>query len=291
MAVHHDPRPRPETPMRASTPRLAKPIKYHGGKHYLAPRILALMPPHSHYVEPYAGGLAVLLAKDPRGVSEVVNDLDGRLINFWRVLQGEATFEAFRRRLEATPFSEAEWRDASAWAKAARPLSDAARVDEAARFFIHCRQSLAGRMEDFATLSRTRTRRGMNEQVSAWLTAVDCLPAVHARLRRVVFLSGPAVKVLRSQDGPDTLFYLDPPYLEETRTAPGVYRFEMTRDDHAEMLDVARQLRGSVMISGYPSDLYDSALDGWERHTFDLPNNAASGESKDRETEVVWCNF
>jgi DNA adenine methylase len=76
--------------------RLTSPLKWHGGKHYLAARIVALMPPHLHYVEPYAGGLAVLLARDPederlflsphRGVSELVNDLDGRLTNFWRVL-------------------------------------------------------------------------------------------------------------------------------------------------------------------------------------------------------------
>jgi DNA adenine methylase len=80
-----------------SRSRLTAPLKWHGGKHYLASRIVALMPPHLHYVEPFAGGLAVLLARDPddpdkwmpphKGVSEVVNDLDGRLINFWRVLR------------------------------------------------------------------------------------------------------------------------------------------------------------------------------------------------------------
>src|SRR5215467_10397855 len=73
--------------------RLTPPLKYHGGKQYLARRIVALMPPHTHYVEPFAGGLAVLLAKDPEGVSEVVNDLDQDLTNFWRVLQGAETFD------------------------------------------------------------------------------------------------------------------------------------------------------------------------------------------------------
>src|SRR3989440_11889113 len=96
--------------MPASVSGLVPPLKWHGGKHYLAGRIVALMPPHTHYVEPFAGGLAVLLAKDPDGVSEVVNDIDAGLTNFWRVLQDEETFTAFRRRLEAVPFSEAEWR-------------------------------------------------------------------------------------------------------------------------------------------------------------------------------------
>jgi hypothetical protein len=95
----------------------AGPLKWHGGKHYLARRIVALMPRHLHYVEPFAGGLAVLLARDPadprlwagdgsgaRGVSEVANDLDGRLVNFWRVLRGEDTFARFARQMQASPF-------------------------------------------------------------------------------------------------------------------------------------------------------------------------------------------
>jgi len=92
--------------------RTFPPLKWHGGKHYLAPKIIALMPEHTHYVEPYAGGLSVLLAKDPEGVSEVANDLNGDLTNFWRVLQQDESFGRFRRTLEAVPFSEAEWRDA-----------------------------------------------------------------------------------------------------------------------------------------------------------------------------------
>jgi len=85
------------------------PLKWHGGKHYLAARIVVPMPPHLHYVKPFASGLAVLLAKNPDGVSEVVNDLDGDLLNFWTVLADEAMFSQFHRRIEATPFSEAHW--------------------------------------------------------------------------------------------------------------------------------------------------------------------------------------
>src|SRR5438309_11768314 len=99
-------------PEMASHGRVSPPLKWHGGKWYLAPKIVALMPAHIHYVEPFAGGLSVLLAKVPEGVSEVVNDLDGRLTNFWRVLQDEQAFAQFRRTLEAVPFSEPEWRAA-----------------------------------------------------------------------------------------------------------------------------------------------------------------------------------
>ena len=242
------------------------------------------MPPHVHYVEPFAGGLAVLLAKDPTGVSEVVNDIDGDLTNFWRVLKGEDTFRAFRRVVQATPFSEAEW-EAAAVAAGDDP------VERAARFFVRCRQSLAGRMDTFAPLSRARTRRGMNEQASAWLAAVDGLPAVHARLRRVAVLNRDALDVIRQQDGPGTLFYLDPPYLGETRASAEVYAHELPAARHAELLALARSCRGRVMLSGYPSGLYGRELRDWSRHEFDLPNQAAGGRQKRRMTEVVWCNF
>ncbi len=278
--------------MPLSVSGLVPPLKWHGGKHYLAGRIVAMMPPHTHYVEPYAGGLAVLIAKNPDGVSEVVNDIDGRLTNFWQVLQDQAMFAEFHRLVEAIPFSEVEWQQARhAFAVFRPPLDRDEMVRNAARFFVLCRQSLAGRMKGFASLSRSRTRRSMNEQASAWITAVDGLPAVHARLRRVVVLCRPALEMLRSEDSDATLFYLDPPYLDETRSAPDVYSFEMSRADHCELLEVVRSVRGKVMLSGYPSTLYDSALVGWGRHAFDLPNNAATGTSKARETEVLWCNF
>jgi DNA adenine methylase len=270
--------------MSALLTRVPPPLKWHGGKWYLAPKIVALMPPHTHYVEPYAGGLAVLLAKDPTGVSEVANDIDGDLSNFWRVLQHEPSFERFRRTLEAVPFSELEWRHA-------RQVADGDDIERAVRFFVHCRQSLAGRMNCFAPLSRTRTRRGMNEQASAWLSAVEGLPAVHARLKRVAVLNRDALDVIRQQDGADTLYYLDPPYLGPTRACDDVYAHEMTPEGHAELLEVIATCKGRVMLSGYPSELYDGRLRGWSRHEFVLPNQAAGGSKKRCMTEVVWCNF
>jgi DNA adenine methylase len=263
--------------------RISPPLKWHGGKWYLEQRIVGLMPQHTHYVEPFAGGLAVLLAKDPHGVSEVANDIDGHLSNFWQTLQREHTFGQFRRILEAVPFSESEWTNADL------PSDDP--VDRAVRFFIRCRQSLAGRMDCFAPLSRTRTRRAMNEQASAWLNAIDGLSAVHERLKRVVVLNRDAMEVIRQQDGRDTLFYLDPPYLSETRTVDDVYRHEMTAEQHANLLAAIRTCKGKVMLSGYRSDLYDGQLKEWSRHEFTIPNQAAGGKSKRRMTEVVWCNF
>jgi DNA adenine methylase len=267
------------------------PIKWPGGKRYLASRIVAIMPPHLHYVEPYAGSLAVMLAKDPRGVSEVANDLNDRLTNFWRVLQEDVLYSRFKRTIEATPFSEWEYERAR---KSPSIWHSEVSWEDAVNFFIECRQSLAGRMTNFAPLTKNRIRRGMNEQAAAWLTAIEGLPEVHARLKRVVILNRTALEVIRQQDGPNTLFYLDPPYLHETRETTKEYgHYEMTKAQHASLLDALQCIQGKFLLSGYYSDLYQTYANKhqWNRHIFDLPNNAASGKTKRRMTEHVWCNF
>ena len=280
---------------------VASPLKWHGGKSYLAARIVAMMPAHTHYVEAYAGGLSVLLAKNPDGVSEVVNDLDGELSAFWRVLQGEATYERFRRRMERTPFSERSYQEAvrgsdtirGCFGKGYGVVGDAEFM-AACHFFVRCRQSLAGRMEAFAPLSRNRTRRGMNEQASAWLSAVEGLPAVHARLKRVVVLNRDALDVIRQQDGPNTLFYADPPYCHSTRATTKEYgEHEMSDDMHAALLGVLGAVKGRFILSGYRCDLYDAAAlkYGWKREDIEIANNSAGGTKKRRMIESLWMNY
>lgn len=269
-------------------------LKWHGGKHYLAARIVALMPPHTHYVEPFAGGLSVLLAKPPADVSEVANDLNSDLTNFWTVLQHRKLFAEFHRRIQCTPFSQMEWGDAHAYLErtpAAEPCKPD--INRALAFFIACRQSLAGRMDAFAPLSRTRTRAGMNEQASAWLSVVEGLPAVHDRLKRVVILTADALDVIRREDGPNTLFYLDPPYMPDTRTAPDVYRNEMTADGHRGLLELLSQVKGKWLLSGYACPDYTAYSErlGWDKRVFELPNNSAGGKTKRRMVETVYANF
>jgi DNA adenine methylase len=274
--------------MRKIIRRVPNPLKWHGGKYYLAPKIVAMMPEHLHYVEPFAGGLSVLLSKDPHGVSEVVNDLHGDLTNFWNVMKGEREFARFQRIMEGTPFSELEWLAAK------EAMKDGDPVERAAAFFVFCRQSHSGKMVSFAALTRNRTRRDMNEQASAWLNAVEGLAEVHKRLKRVAILNRPATEVIEGQDGPNTLFYLDPPYMHETRSTIIEYgEHEMSTDDHVQLLDTLSQCKGKFMLSMYRHKLYDTYAERfhWHRVMFDLPNNAAGGDSKDRMTECVWMNF
>ena len=266
---------------------IASPLKWHGGKGAyngkLAQWIIGKMPTPKplHYVETHFGGGSVLLYLDPEGVSEVVNDLNGRLTNFWTALQNPRSFERLRRRLQVTPFSQTEWHRARS------------RTDDAAAFLVECRMSLAGRGKAFAPLSRTRTRRGMNEQASAWLSVIDGLLEVHERLQRVVILNADALEVIAQQDGPQTCFYLDPPYLHETRATTADYECEMTPYAHLDLLDALDGIKGKFLLSGYRSAMYDDVAKtcGWNRHEFKIPNNAAGGKQKREMTECLWTNF
>lgn len=262
-----------------------QPIKWHGGKHYLAKKIIELMPKHLHYVETHFGGGSVLLNKSPEDVSEVVNDISSELTNFWRVLQDEKLFEKFKRRVEAIPFSEVEYE----WGMNNEAVEFG--LEMAIAFFVRCRQSRAGQMKSFATLSKNRTRKGMNEQVSAWLSAIEGLPEIHNRLKRVVIYSKDAIEVIKQEDSINTLYYCDPPYLHSTRASKDVYENEMSDKQHEELLSVAKKCVGAVIISGYNSELYNDMLTDWEKHEFDLPNNVSGGDVKRRMTEVLWIKY
>lgn len=297
----------------AATSRpINSPLKWHidGGKSYLAKPIITLMPPRCrtpnkpapddpgwlHYVEPYFGGGSVLLANDPEGISEVANDRHKGLTNFWRVLQDTALFDRFKRIIDAMPFSKEEWEKATAICGMAAfdATTDQGKALLAANFFVHYRQSLSGRMNAFTGITRNRARRGMNAEVSAWLTCIEGLPVVHARLIRVLVLNDDALTVIRKEDGPRTLFYLDPPYLHETRATTGEYAHEMSYQQHRELLEVLKGIKGRFLLSGYDSDLYrgySQTVPRWNKHEFDLPNNAAGGGKKRRMVECVWCNY
>jgi len=273
---------------------LTQPIKWHGGKHYLAKRIIAEFPPHIHYVEPYFGGGSVLLQKPVEwieGHSEVVNDVNGWLQNFWDCLKDRCSFEIMRRTLAVTPFSEVEF--ARALDEARNDYVGMFDVATAISFFIRYRQSRQGLGKDFATLTRNRTRRRMNEQVSSWWSAIEGLPEVHERLKRVVILNDDALKVIKQQDGPNVLFYLDPPYLHETRVTKSDYEFEMTETQHFDLLKTLGHIKGKFILSGYRSAMYDRDAErfGWRRVDIEIDNKASSKNKKDVKTECLWMNY
>lgn len=265
---------------------MIQPLKWHGGKGRIATKIIGLMPAHTRYLEPYAGGLSVLLRKPCEGVAEWANDLDGELTNFWAVIATPAKFETFARLASAIPMSEPVFRGS-------KNVKTDCPVTRALAFFVRMRQSRQGLGKDYATPT-SRTRRGQNENVSAWLSAVDGLPDVHARLRLVEIWNRPAVAAIKKLDGPDLMVYADPPYMHETRSTVGEYGAnEMTADDHVELLETLGRMAGRFILSGYRSAAYDHAADcyEWRRVEIDVPNNASGAKAKERRVECLWMNY
>lgn len=271
-----------------NTTKMSSPLKCHGGKSYLADKLIRLMPPHTRYVETHFGGGAVLFAKDPEGVSEYANDINGELTNFWRVLREDHSL--LQKWLEATPLSRVEFEKSLS---PSRGRMDGIDYYHAYCLFIRNRQSRQGLGKSFCTPT-SRIRRGMNENVSAWLSAVDGLPEVHARLRRVEVRNQDALSLIRELDSPDTLFFCDPPYLQETRVSKEAYgEYEMTPEQHETLLHFLHRIEGKFLLCGYMCPLYDNfaAVAGWWRVDFDIDNKASSASTKPKKIESVWANY
>jgi DNA adenine methylase len=274
------------------------PLKWHGGKSYLAKRIRELMPKHTRYCETHFGGGAVLLSGDGEGVAEYANDKNYNLTHFWFVLGDAGIFPDFLRRAQCKPLSEVEFDAAqkrleSRMCMAGGGVFPRMPTDAAVDFFVVNRQSRQALGRDFATPT-SRLRRNMNEQVSAWLSAVDGLPEFHQRLRRVEIRCQDALDFIKELDSPDTLFYVDPPYMHHTRVTTKEYgEFEMTRDQHDELLRCLSCIQGKFILSGYLSDLYENwqRAQEWQRVDIKIPNQASGKKTKEIKTECLWMNY
>ncbi len=260
------------------------PIRYHGGKSYLAPKLRELFPgTYTRYAEPYFGGGSVLFSGDGYNVSEYVNDIYKELMNFWSVLRDPVQFRVFHRMVTMTPYGKPIFNDAA--------LIKAHPVNKALAFFVRNRMSRQGLDKDYCTPTG-RLRSGMNEHVSAWLGAIDGLPEVHARLKRVELRNQEAISFILELDSPDTFFYIDPPYVHATRVA-GEYKHEMTLAEHETLLKVLSVIQGTFMLSGYSHPLYEkyAKLNQWKINTFDTVSHAGSGDNKAKRVETIWRNY
>lgn len=250
-------------------------VRYHGGKVRIAPTIVGLFPAHQCYVEPFGGGGAVLLAK-PRSRLEVYNDIDGDMVTLFRVLRDRA--DELARAIALTPFARAEH-------EASYQLADDD-LERARRVLIRSHFGHGSSGIHRATGFRAAGMRAGSLPVHLWAGLPDAVRETAERLRGVVIERRPAVDVMRAHDGPDTLHYVDPPYLPETRDRGRDYRHEMTRQDHVDLLSAIKSLRGRIILSGYASPLYDVALAGWRR----IEINALADRAAKR-VEVLWTNF
>lgn len=262
-------------------------IRWPGSKTRLAPTIVDLLGPHDTYIEPYFGSGAVLLAK-PRSAHEIVNDLDGEVTNFYRILRDRP--DELIELCLLTPCHEQEWRDARNDPDQQDP------VERARQFFVRSNQTY-GSSENGGWIPGYGHGGKASGLGHKWVRALGRLGPVTERLQGVQVTSRDALTVLRDTIGvPRTAVYLDPPYLPDTVTKNNHYRERdgLTTEHHIEMLNLAQHVDGTVVISHYAHELYETALTGWRKITIDMNHtgNPKTRNTKLREkkTEILWVN-
>lgn len=257
-------------------------LRYHGGKFRLASWILQFFPPHGCYVEPFGGAAGVLLQK-PRVYAEVYNDLDGDIVNFFRVLRDPKTRADLIEACRLTPYAREEFDTAYL------PTDD--QIERARRTCVRAAMGFGSAGATKATTGfRTDTRRKYGTAQHNWAAYPDAIGPIGERFSGVLIENRDALDVIQSHDGADTLFFVDPPYLHDTRCMRnrGGYRHELDDAAHRALLAALQAVDGMVVLCGYPSPLYDFELDGWQRH--ETVARISGGRGTSMRTEVVWLN-
>ena len=257
---------------------------WYGGKFSHLDWLLPLLPTCHHYCEPFAGSAAVLLNR-PSSPVETYNDVDGEVVNFFRVLRDRK--DALVRAIALTPFSREEF-----YLACQPPVGKMTELERARRFFVRARQVRTG-LAQTASLGRwanckNTSRAGMSGVVSRWLGSVKALPDIAERLLRVQIENRPALEILDLYDDKSTLFYCDPPYHHESRGDAKAYGFEMDDLEHREFLRKVKLLKAKVAISGYSCQLYNRELSGW--NCIKAPVKHCHSVKQPRQ-EVLWTNY
>jgi len=251
------------------------PFPYYGGKQRIAEKIIATFPTHGHYVEPFAGGLSVLLAKE-KTKHETVNDLDGRLMNFWQVLRDQP--EELYAACFFTPWSKLELSNAISSSN-----SDS-NIESARKVWVQLTQGRGAILSNtgwrFVTDPKSPT--SMSTYRDGYVSRL--MPAAQ-RLYGVNLESRDALKVISTYGKAGALLYVDPPYLAETRSGTG-YGVEMAGiSEHEELAEALVSTNAFVCLSGYDSPAYERLYPGWNR--VEIKARANSGS----RTEVLWMNY
>ncbi len=257
---------------------------WYGGKFSHLEWLLPLLPKAHHYCEPFAGSAAVLINRDPAPV-ETYNDIDGDVVNFFKVLREDP--EGLTQAIALTPFSREEFYVAVNGSE-----RNVSRLERARRFYVRARQARTG-LAQTATLGRwanckNTSRAGMSGVISRWFGGIEALSDIGLRLLRVQIENRPAIDVIRLYDSADTLFYCDPPYLHETRGDSNAYGFEMDEEQHRELAAALNRVAGKAAVSGYRCDLMDKLYKGWRR--FDADEKQCHSIKQLRQ-ECVWMNY
>lgn len=268
--------------------KLRPPIKTHGGKYYLSTWIIKHFPENyeeMNYCEPFCAGASVFLNKEP-SKEEILSDLQCGVVYIFKALRDEP--QEFISRLKRTRYTERAFKMAQN--REEKGFEDY--VDHAVNEFILRRMSRGGLKKSFAWSDRERG--GQPGDLNAWETMIKQLPTIADRVAKSTILCKDFREVIKVWDEEDTLFYLDPPYLHSTRSegSTSAYEHEMTVEDHIDLLQMLKSIRGKVILSGYSSPLYNRNLkEGWRCKRKQVANHSGQNSKKSRRTECIWLNF
>lgn len=257
---------------------------YYGGKYSHLEWLLPLLPKTRHYCEPFGGSAAILLNRDPSPI-ETYNDIDGEVVNFFKVLRTQP--DELIKAIALTPFSREEFEIAISYKS-----EEITELERARRFFVRARQVRTG-LAQTASSGRwahcvLTSRAGMAGAVSRWLGSVDRLPEIAQRLLRVQIENGPAIAIIQRYDSKETLFYCDPPYPHSSRGDSNAYGYEMNDDEHKELAKVLHGVEGKVALSSYRCCLMEELYGDW----YCIEEKAKNCHSvKSPRIETLWVNY
>jgi DNA adenine methylase len=254
-------------------------LRYPGGKYKLAKWVISHFPQHSFYVEPYGGAGSVLMAK-PKVQGEIYNDLDGDVVNVFRVLRDPLQAKELERLIRLTPFSYEEYKRAYEFHE--DPIERARRI--VFRSFASIgSDGVSRRNSGFRGLKNNETSVTAAQE---WSRYPEAIQAFVDRLQSVLIEQRPALHLLKLYDRIETLFYVDPPYLMSTRSKSSVlYANELKEQDHIDLARSLHSLKGMVVLSGYPSILYDQLYSDWRK----ISKSATAQNGKGR-VECLWLS-
>lgn len=247
-------------------------LRYYGGKWRLAPWIISFFPEHQNYVEPCGGAASVLLQK-PRSPLETYNDLDGNVVNFFRVLRDRP--DELIRAIRLTPWAREEFE------MCRNP--DSNELENARRFFVSS-WLMAGRSA-FDSTSGMRMCHVYNAEPR--MLYHNNLEKIAQRFLDVQIEQANACDVAKAYSNSRSLIYFDPPYPHSTRTHTRGYAIEWTDAQHIEAAHLLHTCQGYVVVSGYACPLYTELYEahGWERHDKEAQTNSGG-----KRIESVWLS-
>ncbi len=251
-------------------------LKYPGGKWKQAEWIIAHMPEHHTYVEPYFGSGAVFFKKPPSRI-ETINDLDSRVINLFKVIRDHP--ELLMEKIALTPYSRYVYDESY------NNFSQDDGINDALKFLIQCWQGYSFRLTGKKVgWKNDLTEREYMYAVRNWNRLPGWIKNIIDRLKCVQIENRPALEVIKRHNHDSVLMYIDPPYLLDNRAKQ--YQYEMEKEDHIALLHTLKESKAKIIISGYDNSLYNDMLSKWDTDTVE-----SLTEHGGKRIEKIWCNF